>query len=222
MSEEKYDGEGFFGKNSRKNKGMSFFAWVVLVAPIPLIVLTSMKCALLRGTRSQLAECQKELESARAEYESVSYSHSNACEKVLALSEEVKGLKESLGKANADVKHWKRETEKMHGSVVVVERRESALKGKYETLASEYEDVKKDNDELNKYLLAMKQSTKDKLVEIDKKYIELQLEMRKYKRNYETLRDCLMRNLETKHAGKQQPESVKEQSKSGEGLGDQR
>lgn len=205
MSDEKYEGEGFFWKNCRKSKGMSFFAWVAYIAFIPLIVLAIGQSALHRGTRSQLAECQKELESARAEFASVSYSHSNACEKVLALSDEVKGLKESLGKANADVKHWKRETEKMHGSVVVVERRESALKGKYATLAKEYEDVKKDNDELNKYLLAMKQSTKAKLVELDKKYIELQFEMRKYKRNYETLRDCLLRNLEQKpQAGKQQ------------------
>lgn len=140
-------------------------------------------------------------------YADVSMELTNAYEHLKRESEMVVKAEEKSVVLSAQVEHWKREAENATGVVVVAERRVKTLSEKLQRVHAEYEEIKVDNDNLNAYLKTFKESTKAKLVEIDNLYIKQQLELRKYKRNYEILVNCLQRKVqqkeqETKNEGK--------------------
>jgi len=201
----------FFGveENAKKDKA-KLYGWLSVFLGICVAIAAGfiyVQTTVVRGTISALEKKESELRDTKellATQRQLSSTLEVAITNELArsskLQDKVLEVGRQLTKAEEDVRHWKRENEKALGSVVVVERREKALTAKFAKLNSEYEEVKKDNDELNRYLKSMKEATKAKLIELDKKYIELQFESRKWKRNYETLRNCLLRKVAEKQS----------------------
>lgn len=196
----------FYGKQLRENqlkaqmRTRTLLCWLFGASAIALGVLACMQHSLVRGTLHSLEMAEKDKDSLALEF----FNASNRFETVLT---ETTNRYEStiIEMTNAceqakvkEVNHWKRETEKMHGAVVIVERREKKLAQENVQLKTDYDEVKQDNDKLNAYLKTFKELTKTKLVELDKKNIETQIEMRKYKNNYETLVKLLQDSVRKK------------------------
>lgn len=133
--------------------------------------------------------------------EEVDWLNSQVSNKVSQIEELGKVLAKAQDEAiffRQEAQRWQQECEKAEWDVCIAEKTERETKAKLVRLQKLFDEVKKDNDDLNRYLKGFKEATKAKLIEYDKKYITQQFELRKWKRNYETLRDCLLKKVEEK------------------------
>lgn len=193
MDSESNNGFTMYGQQCRENqlrarlRTRTLLCVLVGIAAVLFGVWTFMQHSLVRGTLHSLEKAEKDMHSLAVEFfnatnrfEEVLAEQTNACEKAKI----------------EEVNHWKRETEKALGSVAIVERREKQLAKDLAQVQSDYAEVKEDNDKLNAYLRAFKDSTKAKLVELDKRYIEQGYELQRYKSNYETLVNILQQKAQ--------------------------
>lgn len=197
MESEKDNNFTMYGQQCRENqlrarlRTRTLLCVLFGLAALALGVLSFMQHSLVRGTLHSLEKAEKDMHNLAVEYfnatnrfEEVLFETTNACEQAKV----------------EEVNHWKRETEKALGSVAIVERREKKLAKALTEVQGNYAEVKEDNDKLNVYLKAFKDSTKAKLIELDKRNIELQFEKDKYKNNYETLVNLLQNSVNQKQS----------------------
>lgn len=206
MHEERVSRQGRFMRTRERKSNV--FAWLfslTLVAAVAVVGLWFNERMFARETARILERTEEK--SAMFEAKSITLKEdvdwlnsqlSNKVSQIEAQGKVLAGERASAMFFRQEAQRWQKESEKAVGAMLIAEKTERETKAKLVRLQKLFDEVKKDNDDLNRYLKGFKEATKAKLIEYDKKYITQQFELRKWKRNYETLRDCLLKKVEEK------------------------
>lgn len=206
MSEEG-DFRGSFYEDGKKPTS-NVFAWLfslTLVAAVAVVGLwfnermfARETARILERTENECAKFEAKSITLKEDVDWLNTQLSNKVSQIEAQGKVLAGERAAAMFFRQEAQRWQKESEKAVGAMLIAEKTERETKAKLVRLQKLFDDVKKDNDDLNRYLKGFKEATKAKLIEYDKKYITQQFELRKWKRNYETLRDCLLKKVEEK------------------------